>query len=190
MITRSICIVLVALVCVVSLSGCGVPKGYKEGEGHDDRPIVVKECATYDRYTLYNQFESLNDGSEVGKIYFLYENEKHYVVSMSSRITPSTLFMSVVKESNGATIGELVYVQRTKKKSETSTHGFVFFDGGYIYYGLFKSLTKGGGWSSERFYYKYEHYRFNLRTGKNESVKLAAFFEKLSAIDDRFELNQ
>ena len=168
------------------------PKGYSKYNS----PISY---GLYTSYTLGQQFPDINPPPSVktDKQYFLYKGELHYVKAQDSESGVRIPNFSAFKDTGNKRIGDfIIFGEEWGTEKKRIYYDATFLYDSYLYYGLNRTVYKTyykftpEGFKHKKVYYKYEYYRFDLETGKNQEISLDIFFEKLHEINNNVWLNK
>jgi len=189
---------MLIVITSITLTGCRqerIPNGY------GGPPPIIREGGS-NTFFIHHQFAGINANfvtSATVNLYFEFDSELHFVKAEGSTLWRQDATFTVYRESDDKELGSFVYIESGASASRVSFHDFIFLSGDYLYYGFRRARdVRRWRWVGEGMaipalinvtYFRYEHYRFNLRTGENQSVTLENFFNKLYAIDDSFRLN-
>ncbi|MCL2821598.1 MAG: hypothetical protein FWD86_00145 [Firmicutes bacterium] len=192
-IISTLSLICLALVLIISapllLTGCGVqvPDGFILST--DPAPIDWGQGRH--GWFLFNQFPDLNPERDlfyVTKKSFVYNGEKYHIeTSHPGRMWTDCSF--IVTRGYGEVIGTIIH-DRDQTRRPTLIFDSFFVSENYLYYSLRLVHYAWGGLVISReglplpvrehlTYYKYKHFRFDIRNGQSESVPLDLFFEKL-----------
>ena len=192
---RLLLLIIIFIMCLGILGGCGTPKGYVDRDSNYFSPTPFsysdEERIELPRlYTQFPEFEAETLPKEYRKTWFSFSGEKYYLFE---RPYPNNGKVSIYKEAEiDEKIGDFVDIRKQHKRRGVALYQpFLYED--FLYYHFQIIGIKRLGLSDwiwyDKSFVRYEYYKFDLKTGENEEITLTKFVEALHAIDDKWEIN-
>ena len=176
-------------ILVIVFTGCTscAPSGFYRGPS----PIVY-DGEEWNIITIVTQFPELNNIETLaeGKMYFLY-NDKIHFIEIERAQNNYLSHVNIATFSEHEKIGEFIEILKEWRTSgNTAIFNMIFLHTNHLYYQFIRE--EWGFYFSHNMravFKRYEFYRFNLDTGKNEEISLTQYVQTLQIFDNNFKIS-